>query len=194
MVEFASGVKGMALNLENDNVGVVVFGNDRSINEGDIVKRTGAIIDTPSARASSAASSTRYRPTNAPSGPLTGDVTRQRIEVKAPDIIPRQSPERTARVLSSLVPVGRGMLGRVVGDRQTGKTAVAIGDHQPEVDQRDGRQDQVPLLHLRRPSVRALDRRAADEDPHGQRRDGLLDHRRRHRLRASADHRRPPDG
>merc|ERR1719327_550163 len=129
MVEFDSGLRGMALNLENDNVGVVVFGNDRAIKEGDTVKRTGAIIDIPVGRGMLG------RVVDGLGDPIDGkgvitDVTRQRIEVKAPGIIARQSVhepmESGLKAVDSLVPVGRGQRELIIGDRQTGKTAVAI--------------------------------------------------------------------
>jgi F-type H+-transporting ATPase subunit alpha len=129
MVEFDSGLRGMALNLENDNVGVVVFGNDRAIKEGDTVKRTGAIIDIP------VGAGMLGRVVDGLGDPIDGkgvitDVTRQRIEVKAPGIIARQSVhepmESGLKAVDSLVPVGRGQRELIIGDRQTGKTAVAI--------------------------------------------------------------------
>jgi len=130
MVEFDSGLRGMALNLENDNVGVVVFGNDRAIKEGDTVKRTGAIIDL------SVGDGLLGRVVDGLGdpidglGPLTGQLSRQRIEVKAPGIIARQSVhepmESGLKAVDSLVPVGRGQRELIIGDRQTGKTAVAI--------------------------------------------------------------------
>jgi len=129
MVEFDSGLRGMALNLENDNVGVVVFGNDRAIKEGDTVKRTGAIIDIP------VGDGMLGRVVDGLGDPIDGkgvitDVTRQRIEVKAPGIIARQSVhepmESGLKAVDSLVPVGRGQRELIIGDRQTGKTAVAI--------------------------------------------------------------------
>merc|ERR1719174_3012351 len=129
MVEFDSGLRGMALNLENDNVGVVVFGNDRAIKEGDTVKRTGAIIDIPVGQGMLG------RVVDGLGDPIDGkgvitDVTRQRIEVKAPGIIARQSVhepmESGLKAVDSLVPVGRGQRELIIGDRQTGKTAVAI--------------------------------------------------------------------
>merc|ERR1719183_1353243 len=130
MVEFDCGLKGMALNLENDNVGVVVFGNDRLIKEGDTVKRTGAIIDIP------VGDNIRGRVVDALGqpvdghGPISGDVERRRIEIKAPGIIARQSVhepmESGLKAVDSLVPVGRGQRELIIGDRQTGKTAVAI--------------------------------------------------------------------
>jgi F-type H+-transporting ATPase subunit alpha len=129
MVEFPGGVRGMALNLETDNVGVVVFGDDRAIKEGDTVKRTGAIVDVPVGRG------LLGRVVDALGNPIDGkgplsDVTRQRVEVKAPGIIPRKSvhePMQTGlKAIDSLVPIGRGQRELIIGDRQTGKTAVAI--------------------------------------------------------------------
>merc|ERR1711976_638643 len=128
MVEFSSGLKGMALNLEPDNVGIVVFGNDKLIKEGDIVKRTGAIVDVPVGpdllgRVVDALG----QPIDG-KGPLAGD--RARVGVKAPGIIPRQSvrePMQTGiKAVDSLVPIGRGQRELIIGDRQTGKTAIAI--------------------------------------------------------------------
>src|SRR5260370_25891515 len=129
MVEFANGMKGMALNLETDNVGVVVFGDDRGIREGDMVKRTGAIVEVPVGRGLLA------RVVDALGNPLDGkgplsDVKRMRVAVKAPGIIPRKSghePVQTGlKAIDALVPVGRGQRELIIGDRQTGKTAVAI--------------------------------------------------------------------
>lgn len=129
MVEFSSGVKGMALNLENDNVGIVVFGNDSAIHEGDIVKRTGNIVDVPVGKG------TLGRVLDGLGNPIDGkgplqDVTRQRVEVKAPGIIARKSvhePMQTGlKAVDSLVPIGRGQRELIIGDRQTGKTAIAI--------------------------------------------------------------------
>jgi proton translocating ATP synthase F1 alpha subunit len=130
MVEFDSGLRGMALNLENDNVGVVVFGNDRAIKEGDTVKRTGAIIDIPVGAGLLGRVVDGLGDPIDGKGPLGDDVTRQRIEVKAPGIIARQSVhepmESGLKAVDSLVPVGRGQRELIIGDRQTGKTAVAI--------------------------------------------------------------------
>jgi len=130
MVEFDSGLRGMALNLEADNVGVVVFGNDRAIKEGDTVKRTGAIIDIPVGDGLLGRVVDGLGDPVDGKGAITGDVTRQRIEVKAPGIIARQSVhepmESGLKAIDSLVPVGRGQRELIIGDRQTGKTAVAI--------------------------------------------------------------------
>jgi len=129
MVEFPGGIKGMALNLETDNVGVVIFGEDRGIREGDSVKRTGAIVEVPVGRG------LLGRVVDALGNPIDGkgplsDVTRKRVDVKAPGIIPRQSvhePMQTGlKAIDALVPVGRGQRELIIGDRQTGKTAVAI--------------------------------------------------------------------
>eukprot|EP00320_Phaeocystis_rex_P000317 CAMPEP_0119069940 /NCGR_PEP_ID=MMETSP1178-20130426/33303_1 /TAXON_ID=33656 /ORGANISM="unid sp, Strain CCMP2000" /LENGTH=553 /DNA_ID=CAMNT_0007051741 /DNA_START=17 /DNA_END=1678 /DNA_ORIENTATION=- len=130
MVEFDSGLRGMALNLENDNVGVVVFGNDRVIKEGDTVKRTGAIIDIPVGDGMLGRVIDGLGDPIDGKGPIVGDVQRKRIEVKAPGIIARQSVsepmESGLKAVDSLVPVGRGQRELIIGDRQTGKTAVAI--------------------------------------------------------------------
>jgi len=129
MVEFANGVKGMALNLEADNVGVVIFGSDSEIREGDTVKRTQTIVDVPVGKG------LLGRVVDALGNPIDGKgpieaASRQRVEVKAPGIIPRQSvnePVQTGlKALDALVPVGRGQRELIIGDRQTGKTAVAI--------------------------------------------------------------------
>jgi len=129
MVEFENGVKGMALNLETDNVGVVIFGDDRAIREGDMVKRTGAIVEVPAGKG------LLGRVVDALGNPIDGkgplkDVTLTRMEVKAPGIIPRKSvsePMQTGlKAIDSLVPIGRGQRELIIGDRQTGKTAVAL--------------------------------------------------------------------
>lgn len=129
MVEFASGLRGMALNLESDNVGVVVFGNDRDIAEGDLVKRTGSIVDVP------VGMGMLGRVVDALGNPIDGkgpitDATRMRVEVKAPGIMPRtgvHEPMQTGlKAVDALVPIGRGQRELIIGDRQTGKTAVAL--------------------------------------------------------------------
>src|SRR6267154_1145068 len=129
MVEFPGGIKGMALNLESDNVGVVIFGDDRTIKEGDTVKRTGTIVDVPVGRGLLGRVVDGLGNPIDGKGPLT-DVTRSRVEVKAPGIIPRKSvhePVQTGlKAIDSLVPIGRGQRELIIGDRQTGKTAVAI--------------------------------------------------------------------
>merc|ERR1711957_1149519 len=129
MVEFSSGLKGMALNLETDNVGVVVFGDDRAIVEGDSVKCTGTIVDVPIGE------ELLGRVVDALGVPIDGlgpiqTKTRRRVELKAPGIIPRQSvhePMTTGlKAVDSLIPIGRGQRELIIGDRQTGKTAIAI--------------------------------------------------------------------
>lgn len=129
MVEFSSGLKGMALNLERDNVGVVVFGNDKLIKEGDIVKRTGAIVDVPVGKEMLGRVVDALGIPIDGKGPL-GTSTRARVGVKAPGIIPRISvkePMQTGiKAVDSLVPIGRGQRELIIGDRQTGKTAIAI--------------------------------------------------------------------
>merc|ERR1711997_959038 len=129
MVEFSSGLKGMALNLEPDNVGVVVFGNDKLIKEGDVVKRTGAIVDVPVGQELLGRVVDALGNPIDGAGPL-GTSEKFRVGLKAPGIIPRQSvsePTQTGiKAVDSLVPIGRGQRELIIGDRQTGKTAVAI--------------------------------------------------------------------
>jgi F-type H+-transporting ATPase subunit alpha len=129
MVEFPNGIKGMALNLEEDNVAVVIFGEDRDIKEGDVVKRTQTIVDVPIGK------ELLGRVVDALGNPIDGKgpiETKERrlIEVKAPGIIPRQSvkePVQTGiKALDALIPIGRGQRELIIGDRQTGKTAIAI--------------------------------------------------------------------
>jgi len=129
LVEFPGGIMGMALNLEEDNVGIVLFGEDRGIKEGDVVKRTGSIVDVPVGKG------LLGRVVDALGNPIDGkgplkDVKRTRVEVKAPGIIPRRSvhePMQTGlKAIDSLIPVGRGQRELIIGDRQTGKTAIAL--------------------------------------------------------------------
>ncbi|KAG4303670.1 hypothetical protein PCANB_000107 [Pneumocystis canis] len=129
LVEFASGIKGMALNLEADQVGVVLFGNDRLVKEGEIVKRTGSIVDVPVGPA------LLGRVVDALGNPIDGKgpikcSERRRVQMKAPGILPRQSvkePVQTGlKCIDSMVPIGRGQRELIIGDRQTGKTAVAL--------------------------------------------------------------------
>src|ERR671911_908393 len=129
MVEFESGVRGMALNLETDNVGVVIFGSDREIAEGQTVKRTGAIVDVPVGKG------LLGRVVDALGNPIDGKgpivaTERRRVDVKAPGIIPRKSvnePMSTGlKAIDALIPVGRGQRELIIGDRQTGKTAIAL--------------------------------------------------------------------
>jgi len=129
MVEFSSGLKGMALNLEKDNVGIVVFGNDRNIKEGDTVKRTGAIVDVPVGEELLGRVVDGLGNPIDGKGPINTD-KRRRVDIKAPGIISRESvsePMQTGlKAIDSLVPIGRGQRELIIGDRQTGKTAVAI--------------------------------------------------------------------
>ena len=129
MVEFPGKIKGMALNLEEDNVGVVIFGSDKSIKEGDVVKRTQSIVEVPTGK------SLLGRVVDGLGNPIDGkgplkNVKMRRAELKAPGIIPRQSvnePMQTGlKAIDSLIPIGRGQRELIIGDRQTGKTAVII--------------------------------------------------------------------
>jgi F-type H+-transporting ATPase subunit alpha len=129
MVEFENGVRGMALNLETDNVGIVIFGNDREIKEGQTVKRTGAIVDAPVGKG------LLGRVVDALGNPLDGKgpieaAERRRVDIKAPGIIPRKSvnePMATGlKAIDALIPIGRGQRELIIGDRQTGKTAIAL--------------------------------------------------------------------
>ena len=130
MVEFEDGSKGMALNLENENVGVVIFGDDRKITEGSTVKRTGAIVDAPVGKELLGRVLDGLGNPIDGKGNLSDKIERKRVEVKAPGIIPRKSvsePMQTGlKAIDTLIPVGRGQRELIIGDRQTGKTAVAI--------------------------------------------------------------------
>ena len=129
MVEFPGGIRGMALNLESDNVGVVIFGDDSTIKEGDTVKRTGAIVDVPVGKGLLGRVVDALGNPIDGKGPIESD-ERRLVEVKAPGIIPRRSvhePVQTGlKAIDSLIPIGRGQRELIIGDRQTGKTAVAI--------------------------------------------------------------------
>ena len=129
MVEFPGNIKGMALNLEEDNVGIVIFGNDREIKEGDVVKRTGQIVEVPVGKG------LLGRVVDGLGNPIDGkgplkNVKNQRVEIKAPGIMPRKSvhePMQTGiKAIDSLIPIGRGQRELIIGDRQTGKTAVIV--------------------------------------------------------------------
>ncbi|GJM17675.1 MAG: hypothetical protein DHS20C13_30020 [Thermodesulfobacteriota bacterium] len=129
MVKFSSGIRGISLNLEADNVGIVVLGNDREIQQGDIVMRTGLIVDVP------VGEEMLGRVFDALGNPIDGKgpvktTKRRKVEVKAPGIIPRKSvhePMQTGlKAVDALVPIGRGQRELIIGDRQTGKTAIAI--------------------------------------------------------------------
>ncbi|WP_029011041.1 F0F1 ATP synthase subunit alpha [Azospirillum halopraeferens] len=153
MVEFPGGLKGMALNLETDNVGVVIFGDDRGIKEGDTVKRTGSIVDVPVGRG------LLGRVVDGLGNPIDGkgplvDVERKRVEVKAPGIIPRKSvhePMQTGlKAIDSLVPVGRGQRELIIGDRQTGKTAVVLDTfiNQKPINQGDDESKKLYCIYV----------------------------------------------
>ena len=153
MVEFSNGVQGMALNLEADNVGVVIFGSDSEIREGDVVKRTGTIVDVPVGKG------LLGRVVDALGNPIDGKgpieaTERRRVEVKAPGIIPRESvsePVQTGlKAVDALVPVGRGQRELIIGDRQTGKTAVAIDTfiNQKEANQGDDEKKKLYCVYV----------------------------------------------
>ena len=154
MVEFSGGIKGMALNLESDNVGVVIFGDDRTIKEGDVVKRTGAIVDTPVGK------QLLGRVVDALGNPIDGKgdlgkkLEKKRVEVKAPGIIPRKSvnqPMQTGlKAIDSLIPIGRGQRELIIGDRQTGKTAVAIDTiiNQKEINKSGEEKDKLYCIYV----------------------------------------------
>ncbi|MDP6830961.1 MAG: F0F1 ATP synthase subunit alpha [Alphaproteobacteria bacterium] len=153
MVEFPGGIKGMALNLESDNVGVVIFGNDSAITEGDTVKRTGDIVDVPVGKG------LLGRVVDALGNPIDGKgpiegAERRLVDVKAPGIIPRKSvhePMQTGlKALDSLVPVGRGQRELIIGDRQTGKTAVAIDTfiNQKPINQGDDESKKLYCIYV----------------------------------------------
>ena len=154
MVEFSDGSKGMALNLESENVGVVIFGDDRNIKEGDVVKRTGNIVDTPVGK------ELLGRVVDGLGNPIDGKgafdkgIKKTRVEVKAPGIIPRQSvgePMQTGlKSIDSLVPIGRGQRELIIGDRQTGKTAIAIDTiiNQKEINKSDDESKKLYCVYV----------------------------------------------
>lgn len=129
MVEFENGTRGMALNLETDNVGVVIFGADREIKEGQTVKRTRAIVDAPVGKGLLGRVVDALGNPIDGKGPIQAD-KRMRVDVKAPGIIPRKSvsePMATGlKAIDALIPIGRGQRELIIGDRQTGKTAIAL--------------------------------------------------------------------
>ena len=151
MVEFPGSIVGMALNLERDNVGVVIFGSDKTIKEGDVVKRTGSIVDVPIGKG------LLGRVVDALGNPIDGkgalkNVKRTRVESKAPGIMPRESvsePMQTGlKAIDSLIPVGRGQRELIIGDRQTGKTAIAIDTflNQKSTNDKAGKDDTKKLF------------------------------------------------
>jgi len=154
MVEFSDGSKGMALNLENDNVGVVIFGDDKAIKEGDTVKRTGSIVDVPVGK------ELLGRVVDGLGNPIDGKgvldkgLKRNRVEVKAPGIIPRRSvsePVQTGlKAIDILIPIGRGQRELIIGDRQTGKTAVAVDTiiNQKEINQSGDEKQKLYCIYV----------------------------------------------
>ena len=154
MVEFEDSSKGMALNLEADNVGIVVFGDDRKIKEGSIVKRTGSIVDAPVGKELLGRVLDGLGNPIDGKGNLSEKIERKRVEVKAPGIIPRQSvsePMQTGlKAIDTLIPVGRGQRELIIGDRQTGKTAVAIDAiiNQKEVNQSDDESKKLYCIYV----------------------------------------------
>ncbi|MEZ5668148.1 MAG: F0F1 ATP synthase subunit alpha [Alphaproteobacteria bacterium] len=153
MVEFADGVRGMALNLESDNVGVVIFGDDRNIKEGDLVKRTGAIVEVPVGKGLLGRVVDALGNAIDGKGPIEAAERRQ-VDVKAPGIIPRKSvhePMQTGlKALDALVPIGRGQRELIIGDRQTGKTAVAVDTfiNQRKVNQSDDESKKLYCIYV----------------------------------------------
>lgn len=148
LVEFPGGISGMALNLETDNVGIVIFGDDRGISEGDTVKRTGSIVDVPIGK------ELLGRVVDALGNPIDGKgpiktKNRSRVDVKAPGIIPRKSvhePMSTGiKSIDALIPVGRGQRELVIGDRQTGKTAIILDTFLNQKPIHDGGKDEDKL-------------------------------------------------
>ena len=191
MVEFPGGIRGMALNLEADNVGVVIFGDDRTIKEGDTVKRTGAIVEVPVGKGLLGRVVDGLGNPIDGKGPIKSD-KKMRVDVKAPGILPRKSvhePMATGlKAIDSLIPIGRGQRELVIGDRQTGKTAVILDTflNQKSLERRHRRKRQA-LLRLCRRRPEALDGCAVRQDPRRARSARLLDHRRCNGLRSGAD-------
>jgi F-type H+-transporting ATPase subunit alpha len=154
MVEFPGGVRGMALNLETDNVGVVIFGEDRAIKEGDTVKRTSAIVDFPVGKALLGRVVDPLGNTLDGKGEIADAAERRRVDVKAPGIIPRKSvnePVQTGlKAIDSLIPIGRGQRELIIGDRQTGKTAVAIDTiiNQGEINKSDDESAKLYCIYV----------------------------------------------
>ena len=153
MVEFPGGIRGMALNLETDNVGIVIFGSDRDIKEGDTVKRTQAIVEVPVGKA------LLGRVVDGLGNPIDGKgeiktTERRRVDVKAPGIIPRKSvhePMQTGlKAIDALIPIGRGQRELIIGDRQTGKTAVALDTilNQKTINQTDDESKKLYCVYV----------------------------------------------
>ncbi|MEP9387492.1 F0F1 ATP synthase subunit alpha [Mesorhizobium sp. KR9-304] len=148
MVEFPGGIRGMALNLESDNVGIVIFGADRDIKEGDIVKRTGSIVDVPVGKGLLGRVVDALGNPIDGKGPIKSD-ERRRVDVKAPGIIPRKSvhePMSTGlKAIDALIPIGRGQRELVIGDRQTGKTAIILDTFLNQKSLNDGDDESAKL-------------------------------------------------
>ena len=153
MVEFPGEIKGMALNLEEDNVGVVIFGDDTDIKEGDTVKRTGAIVEVPIGK------ELLGRVVDALGNPIDGkgpinSSESKRVDIKAPGIIPRKSvnePMQTGlKAIDSLIPIGRGQRELIIGDRQTGKTSIAVDAilNQKEVNKSDNESEKLYCIYV----------------------------------------------
>ncbi len=191
MVEFADGMRGMALNLESDNVGVVIFGDDREIKEGDTVKRTGAIVDVPVGKG------LLGRVVDALGNPIDGKgpieaKERRRVDVKAPGIIPRKSvhePMATGlKAIDALIPIGRGQRELIIGDRQTGKTAIALDTilNQKSINAGNDEKEKLYCVYVavgqKRSTVAQFVQGAGRT-----RRARIFDRRRRDRLRSGAD-------
>ena len=154
MVEFSEGTKGMALNLENDNVGVVIFGDDSKIKEGDIVKRTGKIVDVAVGKSLLGRVVDGLGNPIDGKGPIDPKSGRRRVDVKAPGIIARKSvhePMQTGlKAIDSLIPIGRGQRELIIGDRQTGKTAIAIDTiiNQKEINKSDDESKKLYCIYV----------------------------------------------
>ena len=154
MVEFSEGTKGMALNLENDNVGVVIFGDDSKIKEGDIVKRTGKIVDVAVGKSLLGRVVDGLGNPIDGKGPIDSKSERRRVDVKAPGIIARKSvhePMQTGlKAIDSLIPIGRGQRELIIGDRQTGKTAIAIDTiiNQKEINKSDDESKKLYCIYV----------------------------------------------
>ena len=154
MVEFSEGTKGMALNLENDNVGVVIFGDDSKIKEGDIVKRTGKIVDVAVGKSLLGRVVDGLGNPIDGKGPIDPKSERRRVDVKAPGIIARKSvhePMQTGlKAIDSLIPIGRGQRELIIGDRQTGKTAIAIDTiiNQKEINKSDDESKKLYCIYV----------------------------------------------
>ena len=191
MVEFPDGTKGMALNLEEDNVGVVLFGDDRNIREGDTVKRTGAIVDAPVGKGLLGRVLNAVGEAIDGKGPIDA-AERRVVDVKAPGIIPRRSvhePMQTGiKAIDCLIPIGRGQRELIIGDRQTGKTAIIIDTilNQKRINDAGHRRARQALLRLRRHRPEALVGCADRQGAAGQRRHVVHLRRRRHRVGSGA--------